>query len=64
MPKYAQYFLLLMVLIVPTGCSTVKGATSGASSDLDQGAHNLSDPDRNGWHALQKADAWQQEHLW
>jgi hypothetical protein len=60
MPKNAHYLLLLMVLIVFTGCQTVKGAASGFSQDVQ----NLSDPNQNGWNALEKADAWMRQNMW
>jgi hypothetical protein len=48
-----------MVLIVFTGCQTIKGAASGFSQDL----HNATNPDKNGWNALKKTDAWILKHM-
>ena len=64
MSKNVHYLLLLMVLVVGTGCQTAGGATTGAASGLSKDVQNLGDPDKNGWNALKKADAWIQEHLW
>ena len=60
MTKYLHYFLLLMVLIVPTGCQTVQGAANGFGQDV----HNAADPNQNGWNAVKKADVWIQDNLW
>ncbi len=60
MSKNVYYLLLLMALIVPTGCETVSGAASGFGKDVQ----NASDPDKNGWNALERADAWMQKNLW
>jgi hypothetical protein len=45
-----------MVLIVPTGCETIHGM------GLD--IQNASNPDKNGWNVLKKADAWMQQNMW
>ncbi len=58
-----KVLLLLMVLAAPvilTGCETVKGAVTGAVQDV----RNLPNPDKNGWNASKKVDAWMQENLW
>ncbi|MBF0504144.1 MAG: hypothetical protein HQL14_03480 [Candidatus Omnitrophica bacterium] len=60
MPKSIHYLLLLMVLIVPTGCETVNGAACGMGKDVQ----NASNPDKNGWNTLQGADAWVQKNFW
>lgn len=60
MTKNAHYLLLLMVLMVFSGCETVKGAATGMSQDVQ----NAGNPDKNGWNALKKTDAWMQEHMW
>lgn len=60
MSKNVHYLLLLLVLTVPTGCCTVKGAAGGMQQDVQ----NVANPDQNGWNALVKADAWMQENLW
>ena len=60
MLKNVHYLLLLMVLVVPTGCETVNGAASGFGQDV----HNAADPAKNGWDALEKADAWFQKNFW
>ncbi len=64
MSKNVHYLLLLIILIIFTGCQTIKGATCGAASGLNQDVQNISNPDQNGWNALKKADAWVQENLW
>jgi predicted small secreted protein len=56
MPKIGYYILLLMVVLVPTGCETVHG--------MGQDAQNLTNPDKNGWNAAKRADAWMQENMW
>jgi len=59
--------LLLMVLaasVVLTGCETLKGTVTGAADGLSKDVQNLSNPDRNGWNAAKKADAWMQQNLW
>ena len=43
-----------------TGCETVKGAANGIGQDVQ----NLSNPDKNGWNALKKADDWVQKNVW
>ncbi len=60
MSKKIHYLLLLMVLIVFTGCQTIKGAATGFGQDVQ----NISNPDQNGWNALKKADAWIQQNMW
>jgi len=60
MPKSVHYLLLLLVLIVPTGCETVHGAADGFCKDV----HNTTDPDKNGWNSLAKADGWIRQNLW
>ena len=60
MSKNIHYLLLLMVLVVFTGCQTVKGAASGFCQDV----HNVTDPAQNGWNAIEKADAWIQQNMW
>ena len=64
MSKNIRYLLFLMVLIVFTGCQTVKGTVCGAASGFSQDVHNITDPDQNGWNALEKADAWMQKNMW
>jgi len=56
--------LLLLALFVPTGCETINDTTTGAATGLGQDAHNLTDPNKNGWNALEKADAWVRENVW
>jgi predicted small secreted protein len=41
--------VLLLVLILFTGCETIKGAAEGAKKD---------------WQALEKADDWMRKNLW
>ncbi len=60
MSKYAHYLLLLMVLIVPTGCSTVDGASNG----LNQDTQHATDLCKNGWDSLERVDAWMQKYMW
>jgi len=60
MSKNVHYLLLLMVLIVPTGCETVNGAACGFSKDVS----NISNPDKNGWNAIERTDAWMQKNMW
>ena len=56
MSKYIQFVLMLMVLVVPTGCQTVHG--------MGEDIHNATNPKINGWNAIKKADEWQRENLW
>ncbi|MDE1921403.1 MAG: hypothetical protein KGJ09_07855 [Candidatus Omnitrophica bacterium] len=58
--KNAVYLILFMSLLVLTGCETVKGASNGFGQDMQ----NLSNPDKNGWNAIENADAWIRENLW
>jgi predicted small secreted protein len=60
MSKNVHCLLLLMGLIVFTGCQTIKGTASGFSQDV----HNAADPDKNGWNALERVDAWMQKYMW
>lgn len=60
MRKSVHYLLLLLVLIVPTGCETVHGAAEGFSKDVQ----NSTNPDKNGWNTLEKADSWVRQNLW
>lgn len=49
-----------MVLAVFTGCETIHGAATGFVQDI----HNIPNPDKNGWHASQKIDAWMRQNMW
>jgi predicted small secreted protein len=60
MSKKVHYLLLMILLMASTGCETVKGAANGLGQDV----HNLSNPDKNGWNALKKADDWVQKNVW
>jgi hypothetical protein len=60
MYKNVHYIFLLIALIVFTGCETVKGAATGMQKDVE----NIANPDKNGWNAIEKTDAWIQEHMW
>jgi len=75
MSKSVHYLLLLMVLIVPTGCETVHGTVCGAASgfskdvqNISQDVQNASDSTQNAaqssWNILQRADAWERQNLW
>jgi predicted small secreted protein len=56
----SHYLLFLLLLIASSGCQTLNGAATGFGQDVQ----NISNPDKNGWHALQKADAWTQQNMW
>ncbi len=63
------FLIITMIVLVGmlSGCETAKGAANGFSQDAQNTGKNLAkltDPDKNGWHALQKADAWMQKNLW
>jgi hypothetical protein len=60
MPKSACYVLLLMLLLVSTGCETIHGMVTGFGQDV----HNITNPDKNGWHAIQKTNDWVSKTLW
>ena len=60
MLKKKHYLLLVVLLFASSGCETLHGAATGFNQDI----HNLTNPDKNGWHALQKADAWAQQKAW
>ena len=68
--KHVSVVVLLMLPLI-CGCETLKGSARGFGKDIqntEKGADSLSkaatDPDKNGWHALKKADGWMQENLW
>ena len=58
----ARILILSMFLagFVLQGCETVKGASRGLKTDVDNTWHNLTDQDG----ALKKADTWTKEHMW
>ena len=60
MPKCAFHLLLLTLLVTSTGCQAIGGFTAGLGQDM----RGITDPDRNGWHGLQHADAWVKKNLW
>ena len=60
MSKNVHYVLLLLGLIAFTGCETVHGAACGFAQDVQ----NIPNPDKNGWNAAERADAWVQRNLW
>jgi hypothetical protein len=60
MSKSTSCLLLLMVLVVFTGCQTMHGAATGFNQDVQ----NISNPDQNGWNALENVDAWMRQNLW
>ena len=60
MPKNFHYIFLAVSLIVLSGCETLNGAATGFGKDVQ----NTSDPNKNGWNALNDADSWMQENLW
>ena len=60
MLKYAQFLSLLILLVVFSGCQTIRGATTGFGQDVQ----NISNPDQNGWNSLEKVDAWIQKNMW
>jgi len=61
MSKKVHYLLLLLlVLTVSTGCETMKDGATGFAKDVQ----NARDPDKNGWNAIKKADAWMQQNMW
>ena len=51
-----KVLMTIMVIIALGGCETVKG--------MRQDIINLPNPDKNGWNAAKKADAWMQQNLW
>jgi predicted small secreted protein len=51
---------VVVAVIVLSGCETIKGAGQGAGKDV----RTLGNPDKNGYHAIMKADAWVQQALW
>jgi len=52
--------MLLMLLLASTGCETIHGMVTGMGQDI----HNVTDPDKNGVHALAKADEWVKKNMW
>jgi len=64
MKKISLLLMALAVSVILTGCETVKGTVTGAAAGMGKDAQNLSNPDRNGWNAAKKADAWMQSNLW
>ena len=60
MSKSIHCLLLLLALLVPTGCATVTGAANGMSQDIQ----NASDPTQNGWDTLEDIDSWMRQNLW
>ena len=60
MLKYVQSLLLLVLVIVFSGCQTFNGAASGFGQDVQ----NISNPAENGWDSIEKIDAWMQKNLW
>ena len=65
MLKNVHYLLLLMVLIVFTGCQTVNGTPCGRTAGSGQDTYNASDSDQKACsNPLQKADVWVQENMW
>jgi len=55
-----NYLLLILLFIASSGCETLHGAATGLGQDM----HNLTNPDKNGWHAIQKADVWVSQKVW
>lgn len=60
MLKKNNYLLILIILITSSGCETLHGAAVGFGQDM----HNLTNPDKNGWHALQHSDDWVKQKAW
>jgi len=51
---------LIILLIFSCGCEALHGTATGVSQDI----HNMSNPDKNGWHVIQNADNWVQQNMW
>ncbi len=64
MKKISLLLMVLAVSVILTGCETVKGTVTGAAVGMGKDVQNLSNPDKNGWNAAKKADAWMQSNLW
>ncbi len=63
----SKILTLVLVMLVLTGCETVKGAAQdlqNTANNVDTLAKNSVNPDKNGWNALKKADGWMQKNLW
>jgi hypothetical protein len=60
MLKKTHCLLLLMMLMLATGCQTLNGAARG----LHQDVQSVSNPDENGWNAIENMDAWVRKNLW
>jgi predicted small secreted protein len=56
MAKYIYCALILISTLSFSGCETCKG--------FSEDVQNIPNPDKNGWNALERADAWMQENLW
>ena len=65
MSKNVHYLLLLIALVVFTGCQTVNTTPCNTTAGSGQDTYNASDSDQNScWNPFQKADAWVQENMW
>jgi predicted small secreted protein len=51
--KGLAFFVLLVFIILISGCETIKGAGQGAA-----------DGAKKDWQTLKKADAWMRKNLW
>lgn len=60
MPRSACYLLLMILLVTATGCQAMNGFAGGFGQDM----RGITDPTKNGWYALQHADAWVKKNLW
>jgi predicted small secreted protein len=60
MANKIHFLILFLVLTMLTGCQTLKGTANGFGQDVQ----NISNPDKNGWNALQKADDWERQNMW
>ena len=55
-----KYLVVVIMLVVLTGCEALKGASNGLGQDVQ----NVSNPQKNGWDSIQKADQWIRDNLW
>jgi uncharacterized protein YceK len=60
MARLSLWMVLMLALMVLSGCSTIEGAAYGAKKDADAVWTYMNKED--GW--MKKTDNWMQEHLW